>query len=109
MSNILVGYEWGLGMGHLARMLPIARALSNRNHRVVFFLYNPSECAKVFAGEPLPILPVMGMTVRIPELGTPPQFHSYSDVIASISGFYPENLFTATLSLKTIFDIFKRG
>ena len=94
-------------MGHLARMFPIARALSARNHQVIFFLYNPSECAKVIANESLPILPVMGMTVRIPELGTPPQFHSYSDIIASISGYYPDHLYTATLSCKTIFDIFK--
>ena len=107
MSNILIGYEWGLGMGHLARMLPIARALSARNHQVILFLYNPSECAKIIAREHLPVLPVMGMNVRIPELGTPPRFHSYSDVIASISGYYPENLFTATLSWKTIFDLYK--
>ena len=107
MGKILIGYEWGLGMGHLARMLPIARALSNRNHQVVFFLYNPSECAKIIASEPLPILPVMGMSARIPELGNPPRHNSYSDVVASISGYYPDNLFTMTLSWETIFDIYK--
>jgi len=33
MKKILVGYEWGLGMSHLARLLPLARTLSARNHQ----------------------------------------------------------------------------
>ena len=59
-------------MGHLSRMLPIARALSMRKHQVVLFLYNPHECTKIIARERLPILPVLGMAARIPEIGTPP-------------------------------------
>jgi len=46
-KNILIGYELGMGMGHLARMLPIARKLSEINHQVVFFLHNPAECAVI--------------------------------------------------------------
>ena len=107
MAKILIGYEWGLGMGHLARMLPIARALSACNHQIVFFLHNPSECAKIIAKEKLPILPVIEIKIRIHELGAPPRFHSYSDIMASLYSYYPENMFTATLSWKTIFDIYK--
>ena len=107
MAKILVGYEWGLGMGHLARMLPVARTLSARDHQVVFFLYNPSECARAFAAEQLPVIPVMRIFARIPEMGTVPRFNSYSDVISSICGYYQENLFMVTLSWKTIFDIYK--
>ena len=93
MAKILVGYEWGLGMGHLARMLPIARALIARDHQVVFFLYHPGECARAFAAEQLPVIPVMRIFARIPEMGTLPRFNSYSDVISSICGYYPENLY----------------
>ena len=95
-------------MGHLARLLPIARVLSDYNQRVLFFLPNPRECAKVIVRERLPILPVIGTATYIPELGTPPRFHSYSDVMTSVcGGYYSENLFTVTLSWKTIFDIYK--
>jgi len=38
MGKILIGYEYGMGMGHLARMLPIARALTKRGHQVTFFM-----------------------------------------------------------------------
>ena len=107
MGNVLIGYEYGLGMGHLARMLPIARALLARNHRVVFFLRNLRECAKILIKEKVPILPVIDMTARIPELGTPLRFHSYSDFIASVGCYYPDNLFTVTFSWETIFDIYK--
>jgi len=107
MSNILVGYEYGIGMGHLARLLPIARALKNRNHHVVFFLYNPGECTKIIANENLPIIPVLDIKARVSEMGTPLRTHSYSDIIASLCGYYHDNMFTVTLSWKTIFDIYK--
>jgi len=107
MGNILVGYEYGAGMGHIARILPIAKALSKRDHEVVIFLFNHQECAKIISSERMPVIPVMNMITRIPELGYPPHSHSYSDSIAVTGGYYPENLFTVTLSWKTIFDIYK--
>ena len=107
MGNILIGYEYGLGMGHLARMLPIARALLVRNHKVVFFLRNPHECTKILTRENLPIIPVMNIRANIPELRMKPRYNSYSDFMA-IAGCYDlENLFTVTLSWKTLFDIYK--
>ena len=89
MGNILVGYEHGLGMGHLARMLPIARTLSDRNHKVVFFLRNPQECTKILAKEKLPILPVMNIRANIPEMGMLPIYNSYSDFIAVTGCYFP--------------------
>ena len=107
MRKILIGYEYGLGMGHLARMLPIAHALSSRSCNVVFFLRNPRECAKIFTKEKLPIIPVMDMMAYIPEMGKQPRFHSYSDFIAFVGCYYPENILTVTFSWKTIFDLYE--
>lgn len=104
MGKILVGYEFGLGMGHLARMLPIARALVRHGHQVLFFMQNPQECAKVMAEERLPLLSVMSMGKYIPEVGYPFKYHSYSDFMAGNGFYYPEHLFTVTLFWKTIFD-----
>ena len=107
IKKILIGYEYGSGMGHLSRMLPVGRVLSDRNYQIIFFLHNPIECAKIIAKEKLSILPVMWMATRIPEMGTPPRFHSYSDIMAAAGAYNVEQLFTLTLSWKTIFDIYK--
>ena len=107
MSNILIGYEYGSGMGHLARILLIARALSDRNHQATLFIRNPQECAQTLAKEMLPVLPVMNIKVNIPEIRMKSGYNSYSDFMAIAGGYYSEHLFTATLSWKTIFDIFK--
>ena len=94
-------------MGHLARILPVALALSDLSHQVVLFLCNPGECVKTIVTEKLPIIPVMGIIGRIHEMGIPSRFHSYSDFIASSGAYNPEYLFMVTLSWKTIFDIYK--
>jgi len=73
----------------------------------VFFLRNPHECTKIFTKEKLPILPVMNIMANIPEMRMQPRYNSYSDFMA-IAGYYDlENLFTVTLSWKTLFDIYK--
>ena len=107
MGTILVGYEYGRGMGHIARTLPIAKVFSKRGHKVALFLFNHQECAKIINSERIPVIPVMNMITRIPELGYPPQLHSYSDSLAVTGCYYPEYLFTVTLSWETIFDIYK--
>ena len=107
MGNILIGYEYGSGMGHLARMLPIARILSDRNHQVALFVRNPQECAQIFIKEKFPILPVMNISANIPELRMQPQYNSYSDFMAIAGCYYADYLFTATLSWKTVFDLYK--
>ena len=107
MGNILIGYEHGFGLGHLARILPIARTLSDRNHQVALFVCNPQECVQTLAKEKLPILPVMNIRANIPEMGMPSRYNSYSDFMAIVGGYSPDYLFTATLSWKTIFDIYK--
>ena len=96
-----------MGMGHLARLLPITRALSERNHQVVFFLRNPHECTKVITKEKIPILPVMNIVPTIPEMSVLHRYNSYSDLIAITGGCDQEHLFTTTLSWKTLFDIYK--
>jgi len=107
LSNILIGYEYGLGMGHLARLLPIARALSDRNHQVILFVRNPQECVQILTKEKLPLLPVMNIKANIPEIRKQPRYNSYSDFMAIAGAYYLDQLFTITLSWKTIFDLYK--
>ena len=107
MSNILIGYEYGLGMGHLARILPISRILSVHNHRVIFFVYNPQECVQTLVKEKIPIIAVMNIRSNIPEMRNQPRYNSYSDFMAMAGGYHLEHLYAITLSWKTIFDLYK--
>ena len=77
-------------MGHLARILPIAKALIKRSHKVIIFLFNHQERAKNISGERMPVIPVMNMITHIPEMGYQPRLHSYSDSIAIAGCYYPE-------------------
>ena len=107
MGNILIGYEYGSGLGHLTRMLPIARMFSDCNHKVILFVRNPKECAQIITQERMPLLPVMNIKVNVPEIGMQSGYNSYSDFMAIAGGYYPEQLFTVTLSWKTLFELFK--
>ena len=96
-----------MGMGHLARILPIVRNLSDRDHKVILFVRNPQECVRILAKEKLPILPVMNIKANIPEMRMQSRYYSYSDFMAIAGCYFLEHLFTITLSWKTIFDLYK--
>ncbi|HSW39203.1 MAG TPA: nucleotide disphospho-sugar-binding domain-containing protein [Acidobacteriota bacterium] len=103
-GTVLVGYEYGLGLGHLARTLPVARALKARGHEVIYFLYNPSEIAAVLNEEALPLLPVTGMKAEIPGMTHTPAFNAYSDFMA-MAGFYSREQLRVALNIwQTIFE-----
>ena len=91
----------------MARLLPVARALADSSHQIVFFLRNPYECKKILAKEKLLVLPVMNIQSDIPEIRTQSRYNSYSNFMVMASGNDTESLFTVTLSWKTVFDIYK--
>ena len=50
MQPVLVVWEHGGNLGHLARLLPVARALRERGHAVVFAVAQPRAVAPLLAG-----------------------------------------------------------
>jgi hypothetical protein len=48
MATVLLTWELGIGLGHLVNLLPLARDLSQRGHRVVAVLKNLLPAEKVF-------------------------------------------------------------
>ncbi len=56
MATILFGWELGDGLGHVQRLLPVARALAARGHRPVFALCNLVEPWPLLQKEGFPVL-----------------------------------------------------
>lgn len=83
MARILLGWEAGGGFGHVACLLPVARALLARGHEVVLALRDPVGTWPMLRGAGLTVLPA-------PYLGDRPQFNggrpfharSYVDILA---------------------------
>ena len=50
MATILLTWELGGGMGHLANLAPLARGLAELGHRVVAALADLSRAHRAFAG-----------------------------------------------------------
>jgi rhamnosyltransferase subunit B len=54
--TVLLATELGGGLGHVARLLPLASALVSRGHRPVLAVANRSEAAPLLDGLPWPIV-----------------------------------------------------
>lgn len=56
MARIALAWELGAGFGHLARLLPVARALRDRGHDCVFIVRDPHRAQGTVTAEGFPIL-----------------------------------------------------
>ncbi len=83
---ILFGWELGAGLGHLQRLLPLARALASHGYRPVFAVKDPGAAAPVLRDTCYPVLPAPVGGTRL----LPPDRSflaaSYADVLA-VQGF----------------------
>src|SRR5438045_2604145 len=77
-----MGWELGEGLGHVQRLLRIARPLAAEGHRLVFALCNVAECWPLFQREPFAILQAPYWNYR-PQRGNQPFVaSSLADVLA---------------------------
>ncbi len=82
-----MGWELGGGLGHVARLLSIARGLRELGHRPVFAVRNPQAAAALFDGDEFPVLQIPPL--RLPSATEPGhEFRagSYADILR-IHGF----------------------
>jgi UDP:flavonoid glycosyltransferase YjiC (YdhE family) len=57
MAVVLMANELGAGLGHITRLVPVARALAARGHQPVFVLRDLVAAAPAFEQEDFPLLP----------------------------------------------------
>ena len=51
LGTVLIAWELGGGMGHVARLMPVARELAAQRHRPILVLKNLVEPAPLFVDE----------------------------------------------------------
>lgn len=56
MGRVLIGWELGAGLGHVRRLLAVARGLAAHGHRPIFVVRNLVEPGPVLSGERFPVL-----------------------------------------------------
>ena len=80
MANILLAWELGEGLGHVQRLLRIARPLAERGHRPVFALANVAEPWPLFQRDGFAVLQAPYWNFRIQRM--PFMASSLADVLA---------------------------
>ncbi|MEZ6061199.1 MAG: hypothetical protein R3C19_12615 [Planctomycetaceae bacterium] len=55
MARVLMGWELGGGLGHVARLLPIARELRQAGHQPWFVVKRPESASLLFEGDEFPV------------------------------------------------------
>ncbi|HSE76622.1 MAG TPA: nucleotide disphospho-sugar-binding domain-containing protein [Alphaproteobacteria bacterium] len=85
MARILLGWELGAGLGHVTRLMAIARALHARGHRPFLALRNLVEPWPVYRAENFPVLQAPRWESRS-ESRKPFHAASIADIIA-MNGF----------------------
>lgn len=80
MARILLGWELGFGLGHIANLLPVAEALADRGHEPILVVRDVVGIWPLVRDSRLTILPAPIFFDRphIPEVG----FRSYADLLA---------------------------
>lgn len=93
MPKILMGWELGGGTGHVARLLPIGRALRDCGHEVSLAIKNPNALAKLADPCEFPWLKAPPAKLVKRKSAEPFSAGSYADILA-VRGFdHEEHLF----------------
>ncbi len=82
VATILMAWELGEGLGHVQRLLRIARPLAEQGHRVVFALCNVVEPWPLFQDDRFPVLQAPHCNYRPQRAGQPFLAASLADVLA---------------------------
>jgi UDP:flavonoid glycosyltransferase YjiC (YdhE family) len=104
MARILMVWELGSGMGHMDRMLVIARALRERHHDVRFALRDLSRAHSRIAAEGFMM---MQTPVWLPHMGNPPRLGNYSAILASAGWLSPPGLAGLIVGWRSLFSLIK--
>ena len=102
MSRIALAWELGANLGHIDRLLPVARVLRARGHELVFVLRDLSRAHPRIAVEGFQL----GQApVWLPRMVNPPQFSNYCMALASAGWLDAPGLAGLLAGWKTWYDL----
>jgi UDP:flavonoid glycosyltransferase YjiC (YdhE family) len=97
-------WELGGGMGHLDRMLAVARVLRERGHEVGFALRDLARAHDRIAAQGFEM---MQSPVWLPSLARPPGLGSYTAVLAAAGWLSPAGLAALLVAWETLFRLWR--
>ena len=104
MARVLLAWEMGANLGHIDRLLVLARALRARGHEAVFVLRDLSRAQPRIAAEGY----TMGQApVWLPRMANPPQLANYTAVLASAGWLDVAGLAGLLCGWRTWFDLLR--
>jgi UDP:flavonoid glycosyltransferase YjiC (YdhE family) len=102
MARILLAWEMGANMGHIDRLLALARVLRTRGHDMFFVLRDLSRAHPRLVSEGFAI----GQApVWLPRLANPPRLNNYAAVLASAGWLDAQGLAGLVTAWRTWFDL----
>jgi UDP:flavonoid glycosyltransferase YjiC (YdhE family) len=84
MARILLAWELGDGLGHIMRLLPLAKRLRQAGHDCVFAVRNVPTSYGVIAREGFPVLQAPMLVPYAPQEVRAKPIATYGDIIATI-------------------------
>ncbi len=102
MAHVLMCWELGANLGHIDRLLALARPLAARGHRVSFVLRDLSRVHQRVVKEGFS---VGQAPVWLPRLANPPRLGNYSAVLASAGWLDATGLAGLLSGWRTWFDV----
>jgi hypothetical protein len=103
MATILLTWELGGGLGHLLNLLPLARGLCQRGHRVFAALRDLSKAAKVFAGLDVSFLQAPHKTRKADRPIDPPR--TFTHILHNSGLGDPDELRAMLAAWRNLFDL----
>jgi hypothetical protein len=104
MARVMLAWEMGANLGHIDRLLVLARALRARGHEAVFVLRDLSRAQPRIAAEGF----TLGQApVWLPRLANPPQLGNYTAVLANAGWLDAAGLAGLLCGWRTWFDLLR--
>jgi UDP:flavonoid glycosyltransferase YjiC (YdhE family) len=105
LKTIALVWEMGVGLGHIATFLPVAKALKNNGYRPILILRDVSEIEKMYAGEDIEYIQApIWLSVRHNMSGAQLNF---TDTLFNFGYLDVKGLSSMIKSWKNLFDIIK--
>ncbi len=105
MAKVLIGWELGAGLGHVKRLLAIARGLAAHGHAPVFAVRNLVEPWPALRGEPFPLLQAPQWQPRPDQTGKPFRAAAISDIFAMQGFDSPDDLMPMVAGWQNLIDL----
>ncbi|UCH74044.1 MAG: hypothetical protein JSU82_17285 [Rhodospirillales bacterium] len=92
MARVLIGWELGAGLGHVKRLLAVARGLAAHGYQPVFVLRNLVEPWPALRDAPFPLIQAPQWQPRPDQTGKPFRAAAISDIFAMQGFDNPDDL-----------------